>query len=252
MEKNPETPKHYKRCKILTVLAGLAGISAIAGISTLLESRGANMFALSVIHKILTGVLIIFCVLLYIMILHYRAELDKLKTHASTDKLTDLYNRSYLDLFLENQIEEANRSKKPVSIIMVDLDHFKEINDAHGHNAGDHVLSIFAQVVLKCIRKSDIIARYGGDEFIVVLPDTNTETAHTIAERIRHDVSNACIPPVDGDPLSSISCSVGVSTYPVHCNSKHSLIKTSDLALYEAKRSGRNRTIVYNMQNYSI
>ncbi len=171
--------------------------------------------------------------------------LEILKTQASTDKLTELYNRSYLDPFLDNEIAAANKHNRKVSMIMVDMDHFKDINDTYGHTLGDHVLTIFAQVVLKCIRKSDIIARYGGDEFIVVLPSTDTETAQSIAERIRHEVSEAYIPPLDGIVISSISCSVGVSTYPTLCNSKNNLIRTSDHALYEAKHSGRNCTMVY-------
>lgn len=168
-----------------------------------------------------------------------------LKTQASTDKLTELYNRSYLDPFLESEIASANKLNRQVSMIMVDMDHFKKINDTYGHILGDHVLTIFAQVVLKCIRKTDIIARYGGDEFIVVLPSTDTETAHSVAERIRQEVSDAYIPPLEGVSISSISCSVGVSTYPTLCNSKSTLIRTSDNALYEAKNSGRNCTIVY-------
>ena len=98
---------------------------------------------------------------------------------------------------------------------------------------------------MKCIRKTDIIARYGGDEFIVILPNTDTETAKAVAERIREDVAGTYIPPADGVRVSSIQCSVGISTYPVHCDNKYSLIKTSDLALYMAKRSGRNCIRVY-------
>lgn len=172
-------------------------------------------------------------------------SIEKLKEQSSMDKLTELYNRSFLDPFLESEIDAAKKDNQKVSVIMVDMDHFKEINDSYGHIVGDHVLTIFAQVVLKCIRKTDIIARYGGDEFIVVLPNTDTDTAKSVAERIREDVSETYIPPVDGVVISSIHCSVGISTYPVHCDSKNSLIRTSDLALYMAKRSGRNCTMVY-------
>ena len=197
------------------------------------------------LFAILTGVLI--SLLIYMNYrLKYNTKLLKiLKTQASTDKLTELYNRSYLDPFLESEIASANKFNRQVSLIMVDMDHFKDINDTYGHSLGDHVLTMFAQVVLKCIRKSDIIARYGGDEFIVVLPRTDTETAHSIAERIRQEVSQTYIPPLDDTVISSISCSVGVSTYPTLCNSKNNLIRTSDHALYEAKHSGRNCTIVY-------
>ena len=164
------------------------------------------------------------------------------------DKLTELYNRSYLEPFLESEINAAKKEHQKISVIMVDMDHFKEINDTYGHIVGDHVLMIFAQVVLKCIRKTDIIARYGGDEFIVVLPNTDTDTARSVAERIREDVSETYIPPIDGVVISSIHCSVGISTYPVHCDSKNSLIRTSDLALYMAKRSGRNCIKVYQSE----
>ncbi len=169
----------------------------------------------------------------------------KLKEKSSIDQLTELYNRSFIEPFIESEIHTAKKDKQDVSVIMVDLDHFKEINDTYGHAVGDHVLAIFAQVVLKCIRKTDIIARYGGDEFIVVLPNTDTDTAKSVAERIREDVSKTHIPPLDGVVISSINCSVGISTYPEHCDSKNSLIRTSDLALYMAKRSGRNCIKVY-------
>lgn len=168
-----------------------------------------------------------------------------LKEQASLDKLTELYNRSYLEPFLDSEIDAAKKDNQKVSLIMVDMDHFKEINDTYGHVVGDHILTIFAQVVLKCIRKTDIIARYGGDEFIVVLPNTDTDIAKAVADRIREDVSQTYIPPIDNVVISAIHCSVGISTYPVHCDSKNSLIRTSDLALYMAKRSGRNCTKVY-------
>lgn len=186
-------------------------------------------------------------IVLYSIELEYcKNSLRLYKKQATTDKLTKLHNRSYLDPFLENEMRQADIHNRQVSVIMIDMDHFKEVNDAYGHVVGDYVLRIFAQIVLKCIRKTDKIARYGGDEFIVVLPCTDTSTAHSVAERIRHEVSTSYIPPIDGISISSISCSVGVSTYPVLCSNKNNLIKTSDLALYEAKHSGRNCTIVYN------
>lgn len=181
----------------------------------------------------------------YILYKRSHKSMEALIEQSSMDKLTELYNRSYLEPFLESEINAAKKDNQKVSVIMVDMDHFKEINDTYGHVVGDHVLTIFAQVVLKCIRKTDIIARYGGDEFIVVLPNTDTDTAKAVAERIREDVSQTYIPPVDGVVISSIHCSVGISTYPVLCDSKSSLIRTSDLALYMAKRSGRNCTKVY-------
>lgn len=201
-----------------------------------------------VLSAVSTGALVFTvstCITFIRLFRHLKASIEHLKEQSTMDRLTELYNRSYLDPFLESEIDAAKKENQKVSVIMVDMDHFKEINDSYGHIVGDHVLTIFAQVVLKCIRKTDIIARYGGDEFIVVLPNTDTETAKTIAERIREDVSNTYIPPIDDVVISSIQCSVGISTYPVHCDSKNSLIRTSDLALYMAKRSGRNCTKIY-------
>jgi len=147
--------------------------------------------------------------------------LEAARLKAVTDGLTELYNRSFLDPFLDHQIEDANRTNHQVSVIMVDLDHFKDINDTYGHEVGDHVLTVFAHAVLKCMRKTDIISRYGGDEFLVVLPKTDTETAEIIADRIRQEVSDTYIPPIDGVVISSVNCSVGISTYPLHCDSKN-------------------------------
>lgn len=173
-----------------------------------------------------------------------KRALQSLNRKAITDKLTKLYNRSFLDSYLENQIEAAALSEQPLSIIIIDLDHFKSINDTYGHTAGDHVLRVFAEIALKCIRKTDLMARYGGEEFMVVLPSTPTDTAVSVAERIRHTISETHIPEFDGIQIPCISCSLGVSTYPSYCNNKNSLIKTADLALYRAKQSGRNRCVV--------
>ena len=185
-------------------------------------------------------------VIMYTLYKRTSKAMTKLTEQASMDdRLKELHNRSYLDPFLEGEVDAAKRENQQVSVMMVDMDHFKEINDTYGHIVGDSVLAIFAQVVLKCLRKTDIIARYGGDEFIVVLPNTDTETASSVADRIRNEVSETYIPPIDNVVISSIHCSIGISNYPVLCDSKSTLIKTSDLALYMAKRSGRNCTRVY-------
>lgn len=241
--------KELKNCNTITTLTGIIIFISVAGLATVLAVGRHDTQTSYIIHISLLLMLFVSCTIHHMAMLALKKQISKLMEHSSTDKLTELYNRSYLDLFLEKQIETSSRSKTPVSIIMVDLDHFKEINDNYGHVVGDHVLTIFAHVVLKCVRKTDIIARYGGDEFIVVLPDTDTETAEHIAERIRRDVESEPIPPVNNKVVNSISCSVGVSTYPSHCDSKHNLIQTSDMALYEAKRAGRNRTVVYSLDS---
>lgn len=247
IEKQPGETTELKNCNTITTLTGIMIFISTAGLAALLAAGRRNTYNSYIIHICLLFMLILACTIQHFAMQTLKKQISRLMEHSSTDKLTELYNRNYLDLFLEKQIETSSKSKTPVSIIMVDLDHFKEINDNYGHVVGDHVLTIFAGVVLKCVRKTDIIARYGGDEFIVVLPDTDTETAESIAERIRRDVESEPIPPVNSKLINSVSCSVGVSTYPVHCDSKRNLIQTSDIALYEAKRSGRNRTVVYNM-----
>jgi diguanylate cyclase (GGDEF)-like protein len=131
---------------------------------------------------------------------------------------------------------------------MLDLDHYKEINDTFGHSAGDHVLTFFAELVLNCTRKTDLVARYGGDEFIIVLPATNTETAEAVSERIRQTLLCTPIPPYDEIKFPFITCSLGISTYPAHGSSKDDLVKTADAALYKAKNSGRNLSITFSSQ----
>jgi diguanylate cyclase (GGDEF)-like protein len=213
-------------------------------------SNGSNVLKYALM-SLFAGLLIITSsasVILYTLYKGTNKAMTKLKEQSSMDRLTELYNRSYLEPFLEGELDTAKRENQQVSVMMVDMDHFKEINDTYGHVVGDSVLAIFAQVVLKCLRKTDIIARYGGDEFIVVLPNTDTETASSVADRIRNEVSETYIPPIDNVVISSIHCSIGISNYPVLCDSKNTLIKTSDLALYMAKRSGRNCTKVYESE----
>jgi diguanylate cyclase (GGDEF)-like protein len=179
------------------------------------------------------------------MVINSRRTLTVLDKKASTDKLTKVYNRNYLDTFLDTQIELTNHSRDYLSLIILDIDHFKRINDTYGHAAGDHILALFAQLIVKCTRVTDLVARFGGEEFIVVLPSTTLETTYGIAERIRQTVESAYMPPYDGVDLPSITCSLGVSTFPIFCDSKDDLIKTADLALYKAKQTGRNRTVIY-------
>lgn len=243
--KKSEKPIPIGRIVTFTAIGAALSVIIFFLSGSLVDNGSIGITAITAILSIMIGILAISTLMLHMMVKSGAKALEDFKEQASMDKLTELYNRSYLDPFLESEIDAADKAKQPISVIMVDMDHFKDINDTYGHVVGDHVLAIFAQVVLKCIRKTDIIARYGGDEFIVVLPCTDTETARAVADRIRNDVSETYIPPIDGVVISSIHCSVGVSTYPVLCDSKHTLLRTSDLALYKAKHSGRNCTIVY-------
>lgn len=177
----------------------------------------------------------------------YLKELEALNKKASVDFLTKVYNRRFIDTYFESLLKAANLPiQTPISAIMIDIDNFKKINDTYGHAAGDYVLEFFAQLIMGCVRKSDIVARYGGDEFIIILPSTDSETAEVIAERIRNAVAQTQIPPLHGLSIPSITCSAGVSAYPALCG-KEDLIKAADISLYNAKLSGKNCTKVYGI-----
>lgn len=175
-----------------------------------------------------------------------RRKISTLDKSSKYDNLTKIYNRGYFVEFLKKQVEIALYSKENLSIMILDIDFFKKINDTYGHFAGDHVLALFAKLVVKEVRVTDLVARYGGEEFVVVLPSTDIVTAYDIADRVRQAVEKAYMPPYGDIDIPSISCSIGVSSLPLYSNNKDDLIKTADLALYQAKRDGRNRTKVYD------
>ncbi len=158
---------------------------------------------------------------------------------SQTDDLTKLHNARYLRQFLLNEIRRARRYGSSVAALFLDLDNFKTVNDAHGHLAGSHVLMEMAAVILSSIRDTDAVARYGGDEFVIILPDTQIELAGTVAERIREKISthefNA------GRNLKlSLTASFGVAAFPLHASSPQQLIASADTAMYEAKAANKN------------
>ncbi len=163
-----------------------------------------------------------------------------------TDALTGLYNRRFLEAFLEQQLALFVRTAQPFAVLMVDLDHFKRFNDTFGHRAGDAALRAVAQVVKKSLRASDMVARYGGEEFVVVLPQTDVESALEIAERLRQVVAGTDIPDPQrhGGYLPPLTVSIGVAGCPTHALTLGALLHASDAAMYAAKRAGRNRVAV--------
>jgi|GEM_PF-3080440 len=205
----------------------------------------------SVITAILSGFLVSYVSIATMYYLSYKRNVksvDIKDKNEPSDTIDDNFNRSFLDQFLVSEVEAAKTENKPVSVIMADLDHFKDINSMYGSIVGDHILAIFAHVVLRCIRPTDFIARYGGNQIIIVLPDTDVGAAKSIAEHLREEVSKTYVPPVDGVVISSIYCSTGVSAYPTLSDDKNTLVRTSDLALRLARQSGRNCTRVYNQE----
>jgi diguanylate cyclase (GGDEF)-like protein len=165
-----------------------------------------------------------------------------LREQAVTDPLTGLYNRRYLWEFLRREWVRAKRKDESLAVIMIDLDHFKRINDAHGHQAGDFVLVAVAGLLRNQIRSSDIVCRYGGEEFALVLPEASLENVRLRAEHIRAAIGRLNLRH-QGVPLGRITASLGVALFPHHADSPDSLIRAADEAMYEAKHVGRDRTV---------
>jgi diguanylate cyclase (GGDEF)-like protein len=158
---------------------------------------------------------------------------------SQTDDLTKLHNARYLRQFLLNEIRRARRYGSSVAALFLDLDDFKRVNDAHGHLAGSHVLMEMAAVILSSIRDTDAVARYGGDEFVIVLPDTGIELAGTVAERIREKIAQHYFNAGRNLKLS-LTASFGVAAFPEHASSPQQLIACADTAMYEAKAANKN------------
>jgi len=161
---------------------------------------------------------------------------------AKRDQLTRVYNRRYFDERLEMEIERARRYGRKVSCVMVDIDEFKSVNAKHGHQAGDGVLKVLADVMLSSTRSSDIVARYGGEEFAVILPESAGKEAAVLAERLRRAFENCGTCLGEGEPVVTISC--GVATYPDHASDSATLLRMVDSAVFRAKSEGRNRCVV--------
>ena len=168
---------------------------------------------------------------------------DALREMALRDGLTGLYNRRYLEDALNRELHRAERSGKPVSVVMVDIDHFKRFNDKFGHDAGDFVLSAIARVISKVIRPSDIACRYGGEELAIVLPEADLECARARVEQLRLAIRNSNLTHL-GQILPSPTASFGLAVYPTNGTKPAELLKAADQALYRAKQDGRDRVCV--------
>jgi diguanylate cyclase (GGDEF)-like protein len=167
---------------------------------------------------------------------------EALRQQSTRDALTGLYNRRYLEESMEREIRRAARSDQPVGIIMFDLDHFKTFNDTFGHDAGDSVLREVGSFLQKSVRAEDVPCRFGGEEFLLILPGADLEGTHSRAERLRSQVKQLSVMH-QGKPLGTITISVGVAAFPGHGSAIKDLIAAADGALYAAKRGGRDRVI---------
>ncbi|NEZ03280.1 diguanylate cyclase [Wenzhouxiangella sp. XN201] len=165
---------------------------------------------------------------------------DSLRDQSIRDPLTGLYNRRFLDENLGREISRSRRTGNPLSVIVLDVDHFKQFNDSLGHDAGDAVLIDLARLLAEQARDMDLPCRLGGEEFLIVLPRASVEQAMLAAERLRKAVSDMDVE-YRGQPLHGVTVSLGVASYPDHGDEAESLIKAADQALYRAKRAGRDR-----------
>jgi len=172
----------------------------------------------------------------------YLQDLQKeLKLLASTDSMTKLYNRRYFTKMAAHSLDLSKRENKELSIIMIDIDKFKNVNDTYGHQVGDDVIITLANKLLEHQRKSDIVCRYGGEEFVILLPNTSLDGARTVAQKIRLDIENLTIKiPSNEDLKFTISLGISLVNLKNESNIEPAL-KRADDALYKAKESGRNR-----------
>ncbi|HET6465380.1 MAG TPA: diguanylate cyclase [Nitrospiria bacterium] len=170
---------------------------------------------------------------------------EELKKISITDSLTGLLNRRYFQERMSEEIERSRRHHLPLSLIMLDVDDFKRVNDSLGHLIGDEVLKATARCLRNSIRTIDVAARYGGEEFTVILPQTSKADAQTIAERICAEVYRLDLPFIKSDHKLVLSASLGLATYPEDAETLEDLIRNADIALYAAKSQGKNRVVVY-------
>lgn len=165
---------------------------------------------------------------------------DALRTQSVRDALTGLYNRRFLEELLERELRRANRSAQSLGILMIDLDHFKSFNDTFGHEAGDAVLRETADLLLKSVRAEDFVCRFGGEEFVIVLPTAALSASISRGERLRSRIKQLTILH-QGKSMGMLTISVGVAVFPEHGSSPKELLAAADAALYEAKHNGRDQ-----------
>lgn len=175
--------------------------------------------------------------------------MDKLRDSSLRDGATHLYNRRFLEEFIDKTTEQALRSHLTYSILMIDIDYFKMVNDTYGHDSGDIVIKTLAEILQQNVRKADLPIRYGGEEFLVLLHNTTPEGALQVAQKIR--TAFAAKKYQFGSDSVEKTLSIGISHFPSDADSIWKVIKFADLALYEAKHTGRNRVIEFEPRLFS-
>jgi len=172
---------------------------------------------------------------------------EKTKEFSIRDDLTGLFNRRWFNQKIIEEFKRAERFNHPLSVLMIDIDFFKHYNDNHGHSTGDIALKKVAEILIKNVREVDSVVRFGGEEFVIILPRTSMEEAHMTAEKLRKKIEDAGIPHERTQPDGKFTISIGYTSYPEKARSIEELINQADEALYIAKRTGRNRVVGYGV-----
>jgi diguanylate cyclase (GGDEF)-like protein len=221
----------------------IGALSITIPIATLVRETDANKLLIVLVSLGTIGILIsITYFLTWRLVINLDVAQLSLKKLASTDELTDLKNRRHIMKRLDEEYQRACRLEAPLSLIMLDIDHFKKINDSFGHPFGDQVLKCVADRMKETLRSYDILGRIGGEEFLIVSPGTTEAEAIVLAERVRSNIGNSSI--VEGDKEVSITVCAGVALLSEADDSAEMLLKRADKALYKAKQEGRNRVVL--------
>ena len=187
-----------------------------------------------------------------------KSEMDSLLSHVVVDEVSMVYNRRFFNETLSSEVNRARRYGNPLSLLILDLDNFKEINDRFGHLEGDFALRQVGRLLRENTRQADAVCRYGGDEFAAILPETSGSEAYTLAERVRRAIGRVIIEPsrlresgegtsdgaVESEDHLILSVSIGGATFPADCEETEELVRQADLLCLEAKRNGKNRIII--------
>ncbi|NJD36084.1 MAG: diguanylate cyclase [Betaproteobacteria bacterium] len=229
---------------------GLVTLSSIVGLAIYLSLMGVEFFTyIRRLHEVQGAVASQKQILedansaLHEQISQIHDLQDKLREQANRDSLTGLFNRRYLEGTLEREMARCKREGTPMTMLLLDIDHFKLINDTYGHQAGDEVLRVFAQALHDSARAEDIVCRYGGEEFLLVLPKMPLDIARERGEFLRKLFAETIVP--FGELRIRITASIGIAGTPDHSDSTDGLIRCADQALYLAKRNGRNRVVTF-------
>ena len=178
-------------------------------------------------------------------VLTYRQRYEAIRTQAVRDPLTGIYNRGFFEDCLHKQLTKTDRSRSSTSLIMLDLDEFKALNDTLGHEFGDRILIIAAQTLQECLRSSDFPCRYGGDEFVAILPNSTIESAVAVAQRFQSEFQRRCVTDVSTGSTHPVTATVGIAAAPDDAIESRSLMRAADRRLYIGKKRGRNCVVFH-------